>query len=217
MTERRPSIDRRTAMKALGVTGAIGLAGCVDDLGGTQGDHATDDAEPDENQYFETNPAVEIPVIDAYYEGEKVWFIHTSASDAGMAERLTEMIDYPTLHAPKLADIVDIDALGDIYVFKNGVDRSDTEPWGGGPFGYQIDILDSVPDDGDYTPLRQPNVVSWSEEAEPRILTSVDELMPARDAGKVTIKPTGVVVTAPVVSWPNDPFPDSPRSNGKNE
>ena len=216
MTETRPSIDRRTAMKALGVTGAIGLAGCVGDLGGAQGNN-TDGAEQDENQYLEDNPAVEIPVIDAYYEGEKVWFIHTSASKAGMAERLTGMIDYPTLHAPKLADIVTHDELSTIYVFKNGVDRSDADPWGGGPFGYQIDLLEYVPDDPEYAPLHRPEMVSWTEDAEPRILASVDELMDAREAGEVEITPTEVVVTAPVVSWPGDPFPDRPRSNGDGE
>ena len=153
-------------MKALGVTGAAGLAGCVGDLGGARDGDATSDAERDEDQSFEDSPRIEIPVIDVYHGGEKVWFIQTSASDAGMAERLTEMVDYPTLHVPRLDDIVACDELPNIYVFENGVDRSDAEPWGGGPFGYQIDLLEYVPDDPDYAPLHQPNVVSWTEEAE---------------------------------------------------
>lgn len=72
MTETRPSIDRRTAMRALGVTGALGLAGCVGDLGGAQDDDTTSETERDEDQYFENNPRIETPVIDAYHEGEKV-------------------------------------------------------------------------------------------------------------------------------------------------
>lgn len=134
-----------------------------------------------------------------------------------MAERLTEMIDYPTLHVPKLDETVAYDELPNIYVFKNGVDRSDPDPWGGGLFGYQIDLLEFVPDDPEYAPLHQPNVVSWTEEAEPRVLTSVDELMDAREADEVEITPMEVVVTAPIVSWPDDSFPDHSRSNGNGE
>jgi len=214
MTENHPSIDRRTALKALSVTGAIGLAGCTGNLTGTQNTETPSPSDTTETQGFEDDPRIEIPVIDAYHNGEKVWFIHTSASTEKMAERLTEMINYPTLHVPKLDEIVDLNALGAIYVFKNGIDRSDAEPWGGGPFGFQIDILDSVPDDQAYTPLRRPHVVSWTEDADARVLRSVEELMAARDAGELEITPTDVVVTAPVVSWPGDPFGDSSEANG---
>ena len=107
----------------------------------------------------------------------------------------------------------DLDALGAIYVFKNGIDRSDAEPWGGGPFGFQIDIVDSVPDDQAYTPLRRPYVVTWAEDADARVLRSVEELMAAQDAGELEITPTDVVVTAPIVSWPGDPFGDASEAN----
>lgn len=214
MTETRPTIDRRTVMQILGVTGAVGLTGFTGAADGTRDRGAQPSQGSDEDHYFENHPEVEIPVIDGYHDGEKVWFIHTSASTQTMAERLTEMIDYPTLHVPKLDEIVDIDVLADIYVFENGVDRSGANPWGGGPFDFQIDILDSVPDDQAYTPLRRPHLVSWCDDADPRILTSVDELMAARNAGKLKITPTDVVVTAPVVSWPGDPFVDHPKANG---
>lgn len=57
--------------------------------------------------------------------------------------------------------------------------------------------------------------MKWHEDADPRILRSVNELMAARDAGELSIKPTDVVVTAPVVSWPGDPFEDYPKANGE--
>lgn len=93
-------------------------------------------------------------------------------------------------------------------------DRSGADPWGGGPFGFQVDILDSVPDERAYTPLRQPNLVSWKDGANPHVLTSVSELMAARDDGELDITPTEVVDTAPVVSWPGDPFVEYPKANG---
>ena len=214
MADSTPTIDRRTVMKLLGVTGLTGMSGYA---GATQ---TNPDATPQQKmeqsntssddgtqmQMFEQIPAIDLPVIDSYHDGEKVWFVHTSASSKKMAKRLTEMVNYRTLHVPKLDDIVKTDALADIYIFKNGIDQSDVEPWGGGPFGYQIDIMDSVPGEKEYTPLRHPNLVMWNDGADPEILESVDELMKAKEAGRLTIKPTDVVVTAPVVSWPGDPF-----------
>lgn len=123
-----------------------------------------------------------------------------------MAKRLEEMIDYTVLHVPTLDDIADADDLANIYVFKNGVDRSGVEPWGGGPFGYQIDILDSVPGDAAYTPLRNPHVVRWHEDADPEILRSVDGLMEAKRDGRLSIRRTDVIVNAPVVKWPDGAF-----------
>ncbi|MGZ0748433.1 hypothetical protein [Haloparvum sp. AD34] len=102
MTKTHPSIDRRTALKALSVTGAIGLAGCTENLTGSQNTEPPSSSDTTETQEFEDDPQIEIPVIDAYHRGKKVWFIHTSASSETMAGRLTQMVDYPTLHVPKL-------------------------------------------------------------------------------------------------------------------
>jgi hypothetical protein len=215
MTEETPTVNRRTATKLLGLSGLASIGGYAGtaqaDTNATQqpkGQQAEQQStdEDTQMQMFERIPAIGLPVIDGYHDGEKVWFIHTSASSEKMAERLTEMVNYRTLHVPKLDDIVDRDELADIYVFRNGVDQSDVEPWGGGPFGFQIDIIDSVPGEEEYTPLRHPHLVMWKDDAEPEILESVDALMEAKEAGRLTIKPTDIVVTAPVVSWPGDPF-----------
>lgn len=146
MSTQLTDLDRRTVLALLGLSGLGSSAGPTG-LASTQNNGDGSDGPPDENRHFENRPVIEIPVIDAYYEDQKVWFIHTSASTGTMAERLTEMINYPTLHTPNVDDAADIDEVRPIYVFKNGIDRSDADPWGGGPFGFQIDILDSVPDD----------------------------------------------------------------------
>lgn len=189
-------LDRRTAMKAMGASSLIGLPGII--TGSERRDQ--------QGGGMDCVPGVYIPIIDAYYNGEEIWFIHTSASTEQMATRLEEMIDYPVLHVPKLNKIAAIDKLGHIYVFKNGVDQTDTEPWGGGPFGYQIDILDSVPGDEEYTPLRNPHMVTWQEDADPEIIKSVDQLKDAEQAGRLCITQTDVVVNAPVVKWPDGAF-----------
>lgn len=149
------------------------------------------------------NPRATIPAIDAYYEGGKLWFIHTDVSDEPMAQMLTMMVGYRTIHSSRLGD-VPIDNVGKFYAFTNGIMQEGVKPWGGGPFGYQIDIFDSVPGDDGYTPLRNPQLVTWLEAATPRILTSVAELLEAEANGELSIKPTGVIVSAPVVRWPTD-------------
>ena len=150
-----------------------------------------------DNEFFE-----KIPVIDAYYNGEKVWFIHTDVTDEAMAERLTKMVNYRTIYAPKNAEVVDIDKLAKLYVFTNGINKEGEEPWDGGPFNYQIDIFDSVPGDDDYTSVRNPSLVAWNEDATPRVLKSMSELLDAEANGELTIKKTPIVVNVPMVRWP---------------
>ncbi len=149
------------------------------------------------------DPYETLPVIDAYYQGKTLWFIHTDVSDEQMAQRLTQMVEYHTIYSPRLADIPR-ENVGKFYVFTNGVSQEGLEPWGGGPLGYQIDIFESVPGDEGYTPVRTPYLVTWKETATPRILTSLAELLEAEKNGKLTIRPTNVIVNAPVVRWPTD-------------
>ena len=149
------------------------------------------------------DPYETLPVIDAYYEGKTLWFIHTDVSDEPMARRLTMMVGYNTIYSPRLGDIPR-ENVGKFYVFTNGVSQEGVEPWGGGPLGYQIDIFESVPGDEGYTPLRNPHLVTWKETATPKILTSVAELLEAERNGELTIRPTNMIVSAPVVRWPTD-------------
>ncbi|MBL4644372.1 MAG: hypothetical protein JKX80_00725 [Candidatus Pacebacteria bacterium] len=154
-----------------------------------------------ESEISSENPYERLPVIDGYYEGEKVWFIHTDVSDEGMAKRLTNMVGFNTVHVPKLTD-VDASKLSKLYVFTNGLKQVGVAPWEGGPFGYQIDILDSIPGDSTYTSLRNPNLVTWSDDATPRLLTSMEELLKAKKNGELFIKPTDIVVNVPMMKWP---------------
>jgi len=88
MTENHPSIDRRTALKALSVTEATGLTGCTGNLTGSQNTATPSPSDNTKTQEFDDDARIEIPVIDAYHGRENVWFIHTSASTEKMAERL---------------------------------------------------------------------------------------------------------------------------------
>jgi hypothetical protein len=135
------------------------------------------------------------PMVGAFYEGGDILFIHTEASDSNVATMLTEMMDGPlVVLVPELAD-APLSLLANVYVFTNGLQ-------GIGPFGFQPDIFDSVPGEKAYRPLRNVNLVEWSEDAAPRELSSVAELQEAKAAGEITITQPGIVVNMPVLVWP---------------
>jgi len=140
-----------------------------------------------------------IPTIHGYYNGADIFFIHTDASDREVADRLTEMVDYPTLYTPALANIAGSTS-ANVYVFKNGI--KGTGPYSGGPFGFQDDVFDSVPGDEGYSPFRQVRLVEWKDTATPRLLKSVEEIIDAERNGELTVIPTSVIVTMRMITWP---------------
>ncbi len=150
---------------------------------------------------FNPNAPITIPMIDGYYNGKKVFFIHTEISDEGMADMMTRMINFPTLHVPSLKNISE-ENLGKVYVFTNGIRGSG--PYGGGPFMFQIDIFDSIPQQEGYSQFRVPHLVTWNDDASPRVLTSVEDLLEAEANGELTIKKTDNVVNTPVIVWEED-------------
>lgn len=195
-----PSITMKRALLLVPLTLTILLAACT--TAQPPAAAPTPPPEPKPVSISEDNPYERIPVIDAYYKGEKIWFIHTDVASSDMAKRLTKMVNYVTHNAPRLGEF-DHDKAGHLFVFTNGISRKDAKPWGGGPFNYQIDVTDSIPGDPNYTPIRHPHLVSWNDGTEPRILKSVSEIEEAIANGELTIKkPEGVLVNVPIVKWP---------------
>jgi len=142
----------------------------------------------------QSGPAkAELPAGMAYAEGKEIYFVHTEASDSGVAETLTNMMQSPVMYVPSLAN-VPAESLADVYVFTNGIE-------GKGPFGFQGDVFDNPPGTDGYTPLRRLNVVTWADPANARLLTSVTEIMAALAADELTIEQPGVVINMPFVVW----------------
>ena len=138
-------------------------------------------------------PKAELPAGKAWAEGKEIYFIHTEASDAGVAEKLTGMMKSPVILVPSLANVPD-ESLANVYVFTNGIA-------GSGPFGFQADVFDNPPGTDGYTPLRRLNVISWTDETKARELKSVSEVLDAETAGELTIEQPGVVINMPFVIW----------------
>ena len=138
-------------------------------------------------------PKAELPAGKAWADGKEIYFIHTEASDPGVAQALTDMMKSPVVLVPSLANIPD-ELLANVYVFTNGVA-------GSGPFGFQADVFDNPPGTDGYTPLRRLNVATWTDESKARELTHVDDVLAAEAAGELTIEQPGVVINMPFVVW----------------
>ena len=142
----------------------------------------------------QSGPAkAELPAGKAYAEGKEIYFVHTEASDANVAEKLTNMMKSPVMLVPSLADVPE-EALANVYVFTNGVE-------GSGPFGFQADVFDNPPGTEGYTPLRRLNVITWTEGSTARELKSVAEVLDAEANSELTIEQPGVVINMPFVVW----------------
>ena len=142
----------------------------------------------------QSGPAkAELPAGKAYAEGKEIYFVHTEASDAGVAEKLTNMMKSPVMLVPSLAN-VPAESLANVYVFTNGVE-------GSGPFGFQADVFDNPPGSNGYSPLRRLNVITWAEGISAREVKSVTEVMEAEANDELAIEQPGVVINMPFVVW----------------
>jgi len=153
------------------------------------------------NIQFNVDAPITIPMIDGYYNGNKVYFVHTEVSDKDIADMMTMMVNFPTLYVSDLTNI-STDDLDKVYIFTNGI--TGTGPYGGGPFFFQIDIFNAVPDQEGYSQFRTPYLVTWSENSSPRLLTSVEELLESEANGELSIEKTDLVVNAPMIVWRSD-------------
>src|SRR5919106_1857438 len=157
---------------------------------------------PSLSSSFSFNPdmPLTIPLVDGYYNGTRVFFVHTETSDKNMADMMTQMINFPTLYVPELSESIREENLSKVYVFTNGIPGSG--PYGGGPSMFQIDVLDSIPGQDNYTHLRAPYLVTWNDNTTARILTSVQDVMKAKENGELTLqRADNMVVNAPILAW----------------
>ncbi len=138
-------------------------------------------------------PKAELPAGKAWAEGKEIYFVHTEASDPGVAEKLTAMMKSPVVLVSSLANVPD-ESLANVYVFTNGLE-------GSGPFGFQADVFDNPPGTDGYTPLRRLNLITWKDETKARELKSASEVLDAEKAGELTIEQPGVVINMPFVVW----------------
>ena len=140
-----------------------------------------------------TGSYAQVPAGRAYAEGKEIYFTHTEASDAGIAEKLTNMMKSPVLYVPALAQVPE-ESLANVYVFENGLT-------GKGPLGFQPDVFNNPPGTEGYSPLRQIILVKWADDAKASELKSEADITTAEDNGQLTTSKAGVVVNMPFIVW----------------
>ncbi len=135
-----------------------------------------------------------VPAVTGYADGQAIRFVHTETSSPKIAGILTGMTGSRVLLVTSLAGTPP-SLLANVYVFANGIK-------GGGPLHFQPDVFDSPPGTSGYRPLRRLNLVQWKQGVPAGVLRSAFEVKQAATRGKLTIKRTGVVINAPVLTWP---------------
>jgi hypothetical protein len=78
--------------------------------------------------------------------------------------------------SPGLADSRPAGATGRTNVFMNGLE-------GPGPMGFQPSVFDSQAGDADWSPYWDHMSYAWADDAQPRVLTTEEEVHAVRDAG----------------------------------
>ena len=120
------------------------------------------------------------------FSGKDVYFIRTDTSDQSYAKQ------EKLVWAPKLSSLIQGGLTGSAHVVT------------GGTSGQPI-LLSSEPGRPDYTPGWRLHRVSWKQAPQP--LSSIDDVEQARDAGRVTVEDTDIVLNAAVVKWSSGEMP----------
>jgi hypothetical protein len=140
--------------------------------------------------------SVSLPLSQGYVNGKIAFFIATDASDSHVAASITNTTGIRVNFAPNLG-LAPVSARQQGYDFINGIKTS------GSPMGFQLGIASALPGEKGYSPLFQLNFVKWNDNATPRILKSVAEVVTAETNGELTISKTDIVINSPAVIMPN--------------
>lgn len=145
------------------------------------------------------NAKITIPLQKGLFNGQDVFYISTEASDKETADLISKKTGFPVTVAPAL-EAIPASALANFFVFTNGVK-------GDGINGFQAEVFDTIPGDKGYSPAWRTNVVEWVDPSQATVLKSVQEVVEARQAGKVGIRTEGGIVNCPFVKWPGGQLP----------
>lgn len=130
------------------------------------------------------------PVVFCWYKGQPALYIQTDASDPAVAAQQGVNL------VPQLSNAINAPggAVDDIYVvtnFKQG-NVIPSAPIPAGPAN----------SNSQYSPLWQVSLVTWNNGVTPTTLKSEEEVLAARDAGKVSLQKTTIIVNCPVIYTP---------------
>jgi hypothetical protein len=139
-------------------------------------------------------PAI-IPMHKGIFNSSSVFFIITDSSDQDLAKVITEKQDWKVELAPPIANTPET-ALQQMFVFTNGIS-------GEGIYGYQNEVFSSTPtQESEYSPLSSVVEVEWKKGQNKKIFESAEEILEAKEGGRIDFKETDIVINTPQIIWP---------------
>ncbi len=139
-------------------------------------------------------PAI-IPMHKGIFNSSSVFFIITDSSDQDLAKVITEKQDWKVELAPPIANTPET-ALQQMFVFTNGIS-------GEGIYGYQNEVFSSTPtQESEYSPLSSVVEVEWKKGQNKKIFESAEEILKAKEGGRIDFKETDIVINTPQIIWP---------------
>jgi hypothetical protein len=130
-------------------------------------------------------------VIEGWADGRSVRYLLQEVSDPAVAKLMKEKTGFDVQTVPTLANAPK-EALANLYLFMNGVS-------GPNPFGFQRNVIDSVPGEPGYSPLWLHTFVKWKGPSKARELKSEKEILAASQAGDVSLERSKLVINCPVI------------------
>ena len=142
-----------------------------------------------------TNIPVIIPMHKGIFNSNSTFYIITDSSDKDLAELITEKQGWKVELAPPLANTPE-PSLQKIFVFTNGIT-------GDGIYGFQSDVFSSTPaQELEYSPLSSVVEVTWKKGQNKIIFDSTEEILEAKEGGRIEFKETDIVINTPHIIWP---------------
>lgn len=146
-----------------------------------------------------TTKKTSFPVVEGWAHGRAIRYLLQEVSDPAVAKLMKDKTGFDVQTVPALANVPP-KALADLYLFMNGIA-------GPNPFGFQRNVIDSVPGEPGYSPLWLHTFVKWNDPSKARELKSEEQITAAARAGEVTIERSKLVVNCPVLPDGKDDFP----------
>jgi hypothetical protein len=167
------------------------------------------------------NVPATIPMHEGIYEGKQVLYIITDGSDEDYAETITEKQEWKVEFAPVIANVPE-NALQKLFIFKNGVKGDGIYGFhvpenalqklfifkngvkGDGIYGFQNEVFSSTPSqESKYSALNSVIEVTWKTGQKEIEFESVEDILEAKESGRIEFNETGVVLNTPQIIWPD--------------
>ena len=143
-----------------------------------------------------TNVPATIPMHKGIFNSSSIYYIITDSSDQELGKTITEKQGWNVELAPNIANTPEI-ALQQMFVFTNGVT-------GNGIYGYQSEVFSSTPaQESQYSPLSSLIEITWKKGQNKTVFQSTEEILEAKEGGRIEFKDTGIVINTPQIIWPD--------------